>query len=354
MTKDDCRAQEFVLEDVYLKRSTQKLDVAVVIPNHNGPHFCAQAIDSLDAGRFALGVLVLDDGSSVENYERLKTSLSANQSHIDEIRVVRTQNIGAYQSRLFAVSLASSTYIKFLDQDDVLLPGILEKEIDHANMSGATVLMTDWEEIWLNDQSDSKVIRHSAPDYGDPILGFLTEGGVFTSAALYRRCAFDQVQAVTSWKPRLSDDWVIFGQVLLRVVELKGSYSTLHELSYQWRHHSDQQSADSPIGHTKEFYEFLFWFEDELRKSGELASAYKHALASYYTKNALFICYSDPKAWKKVTVRINALCVDGVVWREGGALIRLMVRWLGIYGGVRVYVMLKQLVRPFPFAKNSA
>lgn len=178
MTKEDRRAREFVLEDTYLTCSKQRLDVAVVIPRSQLSTVLRPGETLGDAGRYALGVLVMDDGSSVENYERLKTALSANRSRINEIRVIRTKNIGAYQSRLFAVSLATSTYIKFLDQDDVLLPGVLEREIELANMSGSTVLMTDWEEIWLTDKSDSKVIRHSAPDYGDPILGFLTEGGL--------------------------------------------------------------------------------------------------------------------------------------------------------------------------------
>lgn len=346
--------QVHVTEDFYIKGSGHNLDVVIIIPHYDSPAFCKEAISSLNAGRYSLGVLVMDDGSSEDNYKQLKKMLSINWACIDEIRVVRINNVGAYQARLYAVSLTTSTYIKFLDQDDVLMPGILEKEIDYGNSSGASVLMTDWEEKWITDEPNQQVIRHTAPDYDDPLLGFLKKGGVYTSAALYRRCVLSRVLPVNTWKPRLSDDWVIFGQVLLQVIESNGLYSTLHEQSYQWRHHVMQLSADTPVGHTREFYQFLLWFEDQLRNSAEIRPNHKIALASYYTKNALFLCYIDQTLWRQVANKINELSGEAEIWEGHNSFLKLMVRLLGIYYGVKFYVVIKQWVRPFPFGKNFA
>lgn len=351
------RFHSAIIEDVVLKASSVTSEVTIVVPHFNAPDFCLQAVQSVSAGCYSASLLVLDDGSSQSDFEKLIRILRRAETRVDEIRVVRVANGGAYKARLFAAGVASSNYLKFLDQDDVLLPGVLEEEIALAKKTGADVILTDWAETWEPAEPQREVKRHEAPEYQDPILGFLTKGGVFTSAALYRRNLFDDVAPVSGWLPRLSDDWVIFGQVVLQAALHKVRFATLHEASYHWRHHDDQQSKDSPIGHVRECYQFLSWFEDSLRAADLLKQEYAAAMATYYTKNALIICYADPAKWRNITQRIRklgSLAGDVALWSGHGRVLRTLVRIFGLDLGVRVYVRVKMIIRPFPFERGSA
>jgi glycosyltransferase involved in cell wall biosynthesis len=335
----------------------RSFDVSVVIPTYEAPEKCCQAIAScLKLQNLSLEVFVIDDGGGVRAENRIYnrfakyfcSSKSINAPSRKIIRYLYHTNQGAYKTRIFGAQNALGGYVKFLDHDDELYADVLEQEVLFARTQDVDVVMTDWEEIWPSDHKTLKVEKHNAPEYNDPILDFIEKGGVYTSAALYRKTIFDGIKPVSDWEPKLSDDWVIFGQVLLA----GASYGTLHKCSYRWRHHHKQLSNNTPIGHTREFYHFLVWLEENLRANNCLTSMIKSALASSYTENAVFLCYCDPDWWKKIAVRIKRLDRHAHL-KAGNAIVKLLVAAFGKQYGVRGYVALKNIFKPFPFSRDG-
>jgi glycosyltransferase involved in cell wall biosynthesis len=96
--------------------------ISVVIPAHNGEAFLAQAIES------ALGqtwprteVVVVDDGSS---------DGSAEIASSYPVTLVRQDNRGVAHARNRGVESAAGELLAFLDQDDLFLPGKLERQLE--------------------------------------------------------------------------------------------------------------------------------------------------------------------------------------------------------------------------------
>jgi glycosyltransferase involved in cell wall biosynthesis len=97
--------------------------VTVVITTYNRAHFLQRAIQSaLQAGP-DLEVVVVDDCSTDETSE-----LCAQLANIRYVRL--SANQGLANARNVGIAESSSEFIAFLDDDDLRLPGSLDKQLD--------------------------------------------------------------------------------------------------------------------------------------------------------------------------------------------------------------------------------
>lgn len=98
--------------------------VSVIIPAFNAERYISETIESVlsqQAG-FETEIIVVDDGST----DRTPQILS---SFIPQITLLRQQNAGVSAARNAGVACAAGTYCLFLDADDLLLPGSLERSL---------------------------------------------------------------------------------------------------------------------------------------------------------------------------------------------------------------------------------
>ncbi len=327
-------------------------DVSVIIPTFNSPKSCCEAIAScLTSKRLNIEIIVVDDGGTqpagelIEkqfgsfNKENNKSSIQLNAEQ--SIHYYFQENQGAYKTRLTAVNYACGQFIKFLDHDDVLIEGALNKEIEHAKLEQADIVMTDW--IIRHYDDDKGLTRDEqkhAPDYQGVhcIDGILQKGCPYTSANLYKKSVFENVQPVKAWQPRLSDDWVIALQVCLN----EPRYSTLPTNSYIWQHHPAQLSRNEHEGHIDEFYNVLGWFEQQLEKTGRLLDSRKETLADYYFKNAILLCQYQPDRWKNVAAHI--LTLNSNFKPAANKLISYLFKIVGLEKAISLYVAVKKFV----------
>tara|TARA_R110001583_G_scaffold116529_1_gene267304 strand:+ start:2146 stop:3051 length:906 start_codon:yes stop_codon:yes gene_type:complete len=91
------------------------LDISVIIPAYN----CAASIKNALASVFAQRVLpneviIVDDGSTDDTQQVI-----ANSEYADRVTYVKQQNSGPSKARNHAISLATSTWVAFLDADDL-------------------------------------------------------------------------------------------------------------------------------------------------------------------------------------------------------------------------------------------
>ena len=107
--------------------TTPKPLVSVMIPYYNCKHYIDETLASVaDQTHPNLEIIVIDDGSAPEHAEYLQAFLS-NKPHI---RYRRQNNQGVAAARNHAARLASGKYFLFLDADDVILPGYIEKAVE--------------------------------------------------------------------------------------------------------------------------------------------------------------------------------------------------------------------------------
>ncbi len=105
--------------------STRPL-ISVITPSFNRGAWVGDAVRSVLAQTVReIEHVVVDDGSTDGTFEVLQ-ELAASD---DRVQVARQENRGPSAARNRALSMATGTYVTFLDSDDLLPPDRLEKQL---------------------------------------------------------------------------------------------------------------------------------------------------------------------------------------------------------------------------------
>jgi len=100
--------------------------VSVLMPNHNGGVWLAEAIESLlDQTLGDLELIVVDDGSTDGSPELLLAFAGRDA----RVRPVCLAKVGVVAARNRALAEARGAFIACLDSDDIALPGRLERQV---------------------------------------------------------------------------------------------------------------------------------------------------------------------------------------------------------------------------------
>lgn len=112
--------------------------ITVIIPMYNATKYIEQAIDSILNQSFKdLNVMVIDDCSTDGSYEFVQSRYGNNP----RVQLVRNKkNSGPIATRNLGFRLSNSKYIALLDNDDVMVPGVLEAFYNIAENQKADVV----------------------------------------------------------------------------------------------------------------------------------------------------------------------------------------------------------------------
>ncbi len=191
--------------------------VSVIIPCFNKEDYINSAIESATSQSYEdVEVIVIDDGSTdkslevIRNYENGKITW-------------RTQkNQGAPIARNRGLSLATGEFIKFLDADDVLAEGALEKQVDQMrNICGE-------DEIVFGDLAtidrDGEIIdhvRYKRFEYGEcASLKDVLKENIWTSCPLHRKEYLIEVERFDE-KITKSQEYFIHLQMVLKGIKFR-------------------------------------------------------------------------------------------------------------------------------------
>src|SRR3954470_3441068 len=130
-------------------------DVSIIIPVYNREVLVRDAIESalLEGRDVSLEIVVVDDASTDGTWDSLRA--------LDEprIRCVRAEsNGGQSAARNRGLDIARGTYVKFLDSDDVLIPGHLSSEVSALQNSGAEIAVSGW-----RSERSGQMVAYDAP-----------------------------------------------------------------------------------------------------------------------------------------------------------------------------------------------
>lgn len=120
--------------------------VSVIIPAYNCAATIRQTIQSVFEGQnIDLEIIVVNDGSTDDTEDVLK-------DYEQKCRIIHTQNEGAGAARQKGLALAKGKFIQYLDADDLLMPGKLDKQMKALDASGADIAYGDWQRFTIQNE----------------------------------------------------------------------------------------------------------------------------------------------------------------------------------------------------------
>jgi glycosyltransferase involved in cell wall biosynthesis len=139
--------------------------LTVVIPTRNGEHTVANAISSVCASLCDLEVIVIDDGST-DRTRAVVAELSDRR-----VSIVSQPNGGRSAARNAGLRMAGGEFVVFLDDDDVLSGGTIERVVE-AIASNPNVLVVRFHAVYrsTDDGLDGLVVRSSQSIVDSPTL----------------------------------------------------------------------------------------------------------------------------------------------------------------------------------------
>ena len=211
--------------------------LSVVITCFNYETFIVEAIDSVLAQNCpSLEIIVVDDGSTDQSWEKIQT-------YKDQIIAVRTENRGALRSSLTGFSLSKGDFVYFLDADDLLCLGAINllKPYLRANVSKIQFML-------LPIDKSGNVIGHAFPrlkpsDDSGVLIESIIKSGFYltppTSGNVYRRNVYEELGD-------LSYERAIDGVAYL-LAPFVGEVISIDKALAKYRIHSSNLSAFSDL-----------------------------------------------------------------------------------------------------------
>src|SRR5690625_277293 len=164
--------------------------VSAVIPCFNSQEWIEEAVDSALSQTHPLSeVVCVDDGSTDDTLALLE----ALKQRDDRVRVLAQSNSGAPAARNAGLSVVTSTWVQFLDADDVLAPEKVEHQLGIAREAGRPLDIIAGS--YFSRSQDDQLERIDVA-VGDPWLGLLTFRFGITSSMLWRA---DAVREAGGW-----------------------------------------------------------------------------------------------------------------------------------------------------------
>lgn len=115
--------------------SPPTVDLTIIIATYNMSAYIEQCLQSIvsQQTKYRLQILVIDDGSTDQTVELLAT-------YSDQITLIEQENRGCAAARNVGIEHAAGMYLMFVDADDRLIAGSLERLLDTAFMESADLV----------------------------------------------------------------------------------------------------------------------------------------------------------------------------------------------------------------------
>jgi FkbM family methyltransferase len=251
--------------------------ISVIIPCFNAWKWIGDALVSVqNQGLDDLEVIVVDDGSTDGSPDLVASEFA-------QVRLVRSQRRGPSAARNLGTRLSAGEFIQYLDADDVLAAGKLERQRRALVESGADVAYGDWCELRANSSGAFETGRTVARRLeGDPQIALFTDFWCPPAAYLYRRSI---VERAGDWRgdlPIIQD-----ARFVLDCALQDGAFIYCPGEAARYRvHNAGSVSTRDPREFTRDCLRNARSVEEWWRAHGGLTPARKKALIDVYEQVA--------------------------------------------------------------------
>jgi glycosyltransferase involved in cell wall biosynthesis len=272
--------------------------VSVIIPTYNRLWCLPEAIASCAGAACAVEVIVVDDGSTDGTWEWLATR--------DDVVALRQPNLGKDWAVATGLAAARGTFVKFLDSDDCIVPGVIDPQVELAERTGADVVASGYEMV---AHDGTLIERHDFPSCDDFVAQQLGEcGSSHYSAYLFRRSFVADV-------PHRPEYGALDDRMYVIEVAMKApAVAVWPAPAVRLRHHgSDRMQFPSGLAHVVKHFHHLQVYRRALRRleaAGELTPRRARAAAKMLWTLAHWIAKTHPAEAADVAAWVARLDPD--------------------------------------------
>lgn len=268
-----------------------KPNISVVIPTFGRPRFLREAIESaLGSAAADVEVIVVPNGPD-ESWKAVAMEYSGDP----RIGFFPIAIAHANRARNHGMRLATGTFIRFLDDDDLLSPGVSELQRRLMEDTGAEICSGA---VDLIDEGGVVFRAWQQPPVADFIESILMPGRVTANLAhVFRREALNGLEWCVEVDLGQDTHWM---HSLCR--EREWRWVRTNEVAGQWRHHSQARISSSAkvSRHLRVSSQFLMDTVDDLDRAHRLGSGRRAAAVAGLWKMAHSGFFLAPRYWWSV------------------------------------------------------
>ena len=130
------------------------VNISVIVPFHNVDAYLEQCIESILTTDLEIELLLVDDGSTDGSLARLQ-EIAARERRV---KLFHQKNAGVSAARNAGIERARGEYMVFVDSDDEVRPGFIDKLVEAMADDGVSVALTGKVHQNLQDEKRTKVV----------------------------------------------------------------------------------------------------------------------------------------------------------------------------------------------------
>lgn len=311
-----------------------QIDVSIIIPTYNRLWCLPRAVSSCRGARCRTEIIVVDDGSTDDSWAWLQQQ--------PDVVAIRQENQGQTWAVNRGTASARGKYIRFLDSDDAIGTGTIDRQFEEAERSGAELVYSRVDDL---HQATGEIVRHEDPPLWDDFLAVqLGEGyGSHFLGMQFHRRLVERVPRRPEFAMR--EDRMF----LLEVGLLNPTLATVPGCGGHWTKH-DQQMHDTYRGtkvivanwqHVTIYRRIL----GELARRGELTPRRARAAASVIWRLAHEVARWSLSEGRELADWAREL--DPAIRPQGPRMLARMYDVLGFSLTERVLGLRRSLLTPF-------
>lgn len=257
--------------------------VSVIIPAYNCAKYLKRCMDSILSQSYSnLECIIVDDGSTDNETYKLCDKI---KNEDKRVKVIHKQNEGAERAREDGVNISMGQYVMFVDADDYLEAGILDKCVQGIEKTGSDIVCFNY---CLNDDGKAgfKLEKEEVIGCTEAIKNMLEikklDGNMWCK--FYRREIFEKIK----FDSRRNCDFITVFNVLKKAEQVL----LLPIIGYHYSVIRESQSRNNTCHPREEEYvKATYDLYKECREDSQIAEAAE----GYWLSSLLYVCIKMEK-----------------------------------------------------------
>lgn len=247
-----------------MKKLSESPLISIVIPVYNVLPYLDECVESiLTQAREEVEIILVDDGSTDGSSEACETYSSETM----DIKVIHKPNGGLASARNLGLEVAQGSYISFVDSDDRIAAGAMNRMVEWASGMGADICILNCEKFFPDGSKkpfgcaiDSENLRGCNAEKALEVLSRLDKFPDAACIKLYRRSFLESNGIVFPDDGRFSEDLGFAIDCFLAA----RSFDALDGPFYEYR-----QGREGSITNkftSKHFFDLVTFIEESVEK----------------------------------------------------------------------------------------
>jgi len=214
------------------ERASYSPRVSIIIPTYNRSKLLRVAIESALAQTYPnVEIIVVDDGSTDD-------TAAVVAQYAGRVTYLKQANQDVAAARNTGIRAASGEYLTFLDDDDLIMPTKIERQVQVMASQPKVGLVHC--RFYYADEDGNYLYKAGLLPEGEVLPRLVCSNFVWVGAPLIRRHCFDQVGLFDEEIPSVTADWDMW----LRIAQAGYWFACVQELLGAYRIHRGSMMSD--------------------------------------------------------------------------------------------------------------